>query len=169
METEVIINKVAQSSMVSLDLATYYPTGERKSYDLAQNLYGGLILREKDFREFLKQHDWEAYREAFVAVFCSADAIVPVWAYMLLASHLQTVAKEMVFGTAEELEKKLFEKKLQNIDLEEFKDKKVVIKGCSEYDIPPAVYAQLTEILRPVAASIMYGEPCSTVPIFKRK
>lgn len=169
MESETIINKVAQSALITLDLADYYTAGERKTYDLAGNLYGGLILREKDFREFLKQHDWESYRGAFVAVFCSADAIVPVWAYMLLASYLQPVAAEMVFGTAEELEKKLFEKKLQSLDLEEFKDKKLVIKGCSEYDIPPAVYAHLTELLRPVAVSIMYGEPCSTVPIFKRK
>ena len=136
---------------------------------MKDHLFMGLILKEKDFREALKTLDWEQYRDKNVALTCSADAIIPVWAYMLVASNLQPVAKEIVMGDEPELHRQLFLKNISKIDINDFTDKRVVIKGCGETPIGDFVYMELTKLLRPVAKSIMYGEPCSTVPIFKRK
>ena len=129
----------------------------------------GMILREKDFREALKNLDLSQYENKMVAVTCSADAVIPVWAYMLVASYLQPVATEIHFGTAEKLKNDLLLKNIAQIDVSNFSDKRVVIKGCGELPIGESAYLEATKILRPVAKSIMYGEPCSTVPIFKRK
>jgi len=166
---ETIVNKVASSGLITLNLETYYNTGERLIYDIKDNLFHGLILREKDFREFIKTHDWSAYAGKNVAITCSADAIVPTWAYMLLSNKLSPYANEVVFGDLETLEAVLFTKALAKIDFSEFADQRVVVKGCADIDIPTFAYVEITKQLTQVAKSIMYGEPCSTVPIFKRK
>ncbi len=167
--SEPIINKVAESGIITLDLETYYPRGENIVFDLKDYLFKGMILKEKDFREALKEQDWEKYRGKNVAVACSIDAIIPVWAYMLVASYLQPVAGEIVMGDEKELHKTLFLKNLSSIPINEMTGKRVVIKGCGETPIADYVYMEVTKMLRPVAKSIMYGEPCSTVPVYKRK
>jgi Protein of unknown function (DUF2480) len=163
-----IVNRVANSGLVTLDLKDYYPTGKRIIYDIGENLFEGLILREKDFRQFLKENDWSKYQDANVAITCSADAIVPMWAYMLLAVHLESFASNVMFGNTEDLEKELFRKAMEKIDLRFYENKKVVIKGCSDLPIPTSAYVEITRLLKPYVQSIMYGEPCSTVPIYKR-
>ena len=166
---EEIINKVALSSLVSLDLEEFYPQGKRIEYDLATNLYEGLVLREKDFRAFLKTHDWKYYENTHVAIKCSSDAIVPTWAYMLVAIHLEPYAKTIIFGDSTVLETELSRQMIANLDVEKYKDAKVVIKGCSKLPIPISAYVEISRILRPLVASLMFGEPCSTVPLYKRK
>jgi hypothetical protein len=163
-----IINKVAESGLITLDLEKYYPAGETAVFDMKDYLFMGLILKEKDFREALKKQDWSVYKGKNVAVTCSADAIIPVWAYMLVASYLQPVAREIVMGDEKELHKSLFLKNLAAINISEFADKRVVVKGCGETPIGDFVYMEITKLLRPVVKSIMYGEPCSTVPIYKQ-
>ncbi|RWY49223.1 DUF2480 family protein [Mucilaginibacter gilvus] len=166
---ENIINKVAQSGLVTLDPAQFYPAGERVVYDIKDNLFHGLMLREKDFREFVKRHDWAHYQDKFIAVTCSADAIVPAWAYMLLANRLAPYAREVVFGDAEVLETVLFVKQIATMDVEQYRDQRLVIKGCGDTPVPVSAYVELTKKLTPVAKSLMFGEPCSTVPIYKRR
>lgn len=166
---ENIINKVAQSGLVTLDPAQFYAPGERVVYDIKDNLFHGLILREKDFREFVKTHDWAQYQGKNVAVTCTADAIVPAWAYMLLANRLAPYARQVVFGDAEVLETVLFVKEVSRLDVEQYRDQRVVIKGCGDIPVPVSAYVELTQRLTPVAKSLMFGEPCSTVPIYKRK
>lgn len=165
---ESIINKVAESGIVTLDPATYFPAGETVIFDLKDHLFMGLILKEKDFREGLKKLDWEIYRDKNVALICSADAIIPVWAYMLIASGLQPIAREIIMGDEKELQRQLFIKNISNIEIKDFEDKRVVIKGCGDTPIGDYVYMELTKLLRPVVKSIMYGEPCSTVPVYKK-
>ena len=165
---ENIVNKVAQSGLVSLDLADLYPAGERFFYDIKDNLFHGLMLKEKDFREFIKGHNWESYAGKHIAIGCSADAIVPTWAYMLLASKMAPFAKTVVFGDLKLLETILFERELSKMDIEKYRDQRVVVKGCGEIAVPDSAYIDITVKLSSVAKSIMYGEPCSTVPIFKR-
>ena len=167
--TEPITNKVAESGIITLDPASFSPNGETAIFDLKDYLFMGLILKEKDFRETLKKLDWELYRNKNVAVTCSADAIIPVWAYMLVATNLQPVAKEIVMGDEKELQRILFLKNISQININEFVDQRVVIKGCGDTPIGDFVYLELAKLLRPVARSIMYGEPCSTVPVFKKK
>lgn len=167
--SEVFVNKVADSGLITLDLEKYLPAGEIITFDLKEHLFMGLILKEKDFREALKNLDWTVYRDKNVAVVCSVDAIVPVWAYMLVATYLQPVAKEVYVGSAAEMQKHLFLKNLAAIRVEEFEGQRVVVKGCGEIPIDNFAYAAITGILRPVVKSIMYGEPCSTVPIYKKK
>jgi hypothetical protein len=162
------LNRLQESSIITFDLEQYYPTGERTTYDLAQNLFQGLMLREKDLREFVKTHDWQAYRDKHVALFCSVDAIVPTWAYLIVAAHLQKVARTVVFGDEEALETQLYLKNLENIDWESFRDKRVVIKGCSKKDVPTAVYVEAMCRLAPIAKLLMFGEACSSVPLFKK-
>jgi hypothetical protein len=163
-----IINKVAESGLVTIDPFTYYPKGDTAVFDMKDHLFMGLILKEKDFREALKGLDWEAYRGKNVAVTCTVDAVIPVWAYMLVAAYLEPVAKEIAMGDEKELHRRLFLKNLEQISVSDFADKRVVIKGCGETPIGDFVYMELTRLLRPVAKSIMYGEPCSTVPVFKK-
>ncbi|RYY53452.1 MAG: DUF2480 family protein [Chitinophagaceae bacterium] len=165
---ETFVNKVAESGLVTIDPADFIPVGANLVFDLKGYLFMGLILKEKDFREALKSTDWENYRGKNVAVTCSADAIVPVWAYMLIATYLEPVAASIVMGTELELQKQLFLRNLAAIDLSEFADKRIVVKGCGEIPIGDFVYMELTRLLRPVVKSIMYGEPCSTVPVYKK-
>ncbi len=167
--SDAIINKVADSGLVSLDLENYYPKGEVVVFDMKDHLFMGLILKEKDFREALKNLDWEIYKNKYVAVTCTADAVIPVWAYMLVASNLSSVAKDFLMGDEKELHRTLFLKNLSAINTQEFADKRIVIKGCGETPIGEFAYTEITKLLRPVAKSIMYGEPCSTVPVYKKK
>lgn len=166
---ENIVNRVALSGLISFDPAILYPEGERVVYDIKENLFHGLLLREKDFREFIKLHDWSQYQGKHIALTCSSDAIVPTWAYMLLANKMQPYAVTVVFGSLETLEVVLFDRAVQDLDIEQYRDQRVVIKGCGDISVPVSAYAELTRRLTAVAKSIMYGEPCSTVPIFKRK
>jgi hypothetical protein len=163
-----IVNRVEKSGLVTLDLEQYYVPGERVLIDIAEQLFQGLVLREKQFRDYIKTTDWSQFKNKFVAITCSADAIIPTWTYMLLASALQPYARKIEFGNLENLEVKIFSEQLQEIAWEKFSNAKVVIKGCSKIEVPPAVYVQATNLLLPYAASIMFGEPCSTVPVFKR-
>jgi hypothetical protein len=167
MENE-IVNKVSQSGLITIDLEEFYPAGERVLFDIKELLFQGLVLREKDFREFIKNEDWNKYKDKYVALTCSADAIVPTWAYMLLASQLEPIAKKVVFGNLESLETILYSEILSKININNYKNARVVIKGCGNLPIPKSAYVQITSLLRPLAKSIMYGEPCSTVPLYKK-
>lgn len=164
-----IINKVAESGLITLDLEAYYPKAEIAVFDLKPHLFMELILKEKDFRLALQQLDWSPFTGKIVAVTCSADAVIPVWAYMLVATYLQPVAKDVIFGDADTALKQSFLQEIDRIDLSEFTDKRIVVKGCGEFPIGDYAYMEITKRLRPIAKSIMYGEPCSTVPVFKKK
>lgn len=164
-----IINKVAESALTSLDLEEYYPEGETAVFDLKDHLFMGLILKEKDFRTALQTFDWEQFRDKNIAITCSVDAIIPMWAYMLVASYLNPVAREVVFGEEKNILQTLLVRNISQIKGEEYTDKRVVVKGCGDVPIPEAAYVEITNKLRPFVKSIMYGEPCSTVPIYKRK
>lgn len=166
---DAIINKVAQSSLVTLDLEKFYPSEELVNFDLKDHLFMELILKEKEYREALKNIDWNIYRNKNVAIMCSSDAIIPLWAYVLAVTYLQPFANDIIFGTQKEVFNILFLKNIEKIDPKEFEGKRVVIKGCGDKKIPETAYVAITKILRPVVKSIMYGEPCSTVPIFKQK
>ena len=167
--SDAFVNKVAESGLVTLDLEKWYPRESTAIFDLKGYLFMEMILKEKDFREALKNTDWTVYQDKHVAITCSADAIIPVWAYMLVASYLEPVAREIIMGNEQELHKHLFLKNLGAIDPLEYADARVVIKGCGETPIPDYVYMEITRKLRPVVKSIMYGEPCSTVPVYKKK
>ncbi len=167
MDTE-IINRVAGSGLVSLDLEAYYHPGERVVYDLKENLYMGLMLREKEFRAFLAEHDWHPYAGKNVAITCTEDAIVPTWAYMLLTLKLRPHANMVVFGTLADLNQKLYFDAIAAIDPEDYRDARVVVKGCAKVPVPTAAYVELTRVLQPVVQSLLFGEPCSTVPLYKR-
>lgn len=165
---EEIINKVARSPLQTIDLEELYVSGERIVLDVKDQLFQGIALREKDFREFIKLNNWSVFEGKHVAIHCSVDAIVPTWAYMLLSAALRPFAKTILFGTLEELEAQLFKTALDAIDWSKYEDAKVVIKGCSKVNVPIAAYVDVTSRLQPIASSIMFGEPCSTVPIFKK-
>lgn len=163
-----IVNKVAESGLITLDLEEYYPKEETAIFDLKNYLFMELILKEKDYREALKNLDWSIYQNKNVAITCSADAVIPMWAYMLAATYLQPVAKEIIFGNEDFLHRTLFLKNLSKLNTTEFADKRVVIKGCGDKSISETAYVEITKLLTPVVKSIMYGEPCSTVPIYKK-
>jgi hypothetical protein len=164
-----IVNKVAESGIITLDLVKFLPeAGSIASFDLEPFLFRGMILREKDYRAALPQHDWQSFAGRHVALYCSADAIIPVWAYMLAVSYLQPIAASVYFGTPAELEKYLVLQHIETIDIADYEDKRVVIKGCGDTPIPDAAYVAITQKLRPVVKSLMYGEPCSTVPVYKK-
>ena len=163
-----IINKVAKSGLISLDLEDYYHSGERVLYDLKDNLFMGLILKEKDFREFLKIHDWSQYFGKNVAIICTEEAVIPTWAYMLLTIQLEPFANAIVFGNLQDLETKLYNDALAKINFAEYTGAKVVVKGCSKVAVPTTAYVEITRRLKPYAQSIMFGEPCSTVPLYKK-
>jgi uncharacterized protein DUF2480 len=167
--SEPIVNRVANSALISLDLEEYYHPGKRVVYDIRQNLFQDLILKEKDFRAFVKEHNWQQYEGKNVALICSADAVIPTWAYMLLATVISPYANLVVSGNLDALEQALFQQALTKIDISQFKDQRVVIKGCSKVAVPIFAYVEIIRLLQPVATSIMYGEPCSTVPIYKAK
>ena len=164
-----IVNRVAQSKLVTLDLEEFYPKGTRLQIDIKDWLYNGLILKEKDFRNQISEHNWAQYENAYVALYCSTEAIIPGWAYMLISTKLQPHAKKVVLGSLEDLETILFQEIIEKMNVSDFKDKPVIIKGCTNKPIPPNAYLWATIKLQPVAKSIMYGEACSSVPLFKRK
>ena len=164
---EEIINKVSQSALVTLDLESFFPTENIQIFDLKPFLFMELILKEKDFRAALLTTDWSVYRDKIVGVYCSADAVIPVWAYMLVTSYLQPFAKEVIMGDEAAVLRQILTNRIQAIDPGEYKDQRIVIKGCGEKPIGDFAYLEITKLLRPVAKSIMYGEPCSTVPVFK--
>ena len=163
-----IINKVAKSGIITIDLESFYPEGERVLFDIKSLLFQELILRENDIREFVKTTDWTIYKNKYVALTCTVDAVVPTWAYMLLTTYLQPFAKKVVFGSLEILETILYQDIFNALDLSEYNDARIVIKGCGNLPVPKAAYVELTAILRPIAKSIMYGEACSTVPLYKQ-
>ncbi len=165
---EIIVNKVSESGLITLDLEDYYPKEEIEVFDMKGYLFMGLILKEKEFREAMKNLDLSVYKGKHIALTCSADAIIPIWAYMLAASYLEPVANEVVFGDKDFLHRTLFLKNILKINTADYLDKRVVIKGCGELPVSETAYVAVTSLLRPVAKSIMYGEPCSTVPIYKK-
>lgn len=165
---EEIVNRVTSSPLIMIDLEEIYPKEERVVYDLKDNLFQGLILKEKDFREYLKDHNWAQYRNKYVAINCSADAIVPTWAYMLLAIHLEPYVAGMAFGDLNTLEKWICQKFLNELDTSAYLDKKIVIKGCAHLPLSEFAFVELTRLLLPVVSSLMFGEPCSTVPLYKK-
>lgn len=164
-----IVNKVAQSGLLTLDLEDLMFPGERALLDIKSWLFEEIILKEKDYREHILKHDWSQYQDKYVAITCSADAIIPTWAYMLAVVNLQSFAKKIVLGDLMLLESELFKDRIAELNPEDFQDQRVVIKGCSTKQVPLSAYIDLTAFLSPLVKSIMYGEPCSTVPVFKRK
>ena len=166
---ETIINRVASSGLVTINLEDYYVEGERVVFDIKDYLFEEFLLREKDFREFVKTNDWSKYKDKLVCITCSNDAIVATWAFMIVAAAMQPFAKKIIFSSLETLETILFAEALSKLNIEDFRDLRVVIKGCGDKPVPAAAYVELTRLLQPVAKSIMYGEPCSTVPVYKAK
>lgn len=163
-----IVNRVDQSGLVSIDMEAWYSDFPYVIYDIKQNLFQELILREKEFRTFLKEKDWTEMEGKYVFLVCTADAIVPTWAYMLLAGKLQNVAKSVEFTSEGAILEKIFKKIIAEIEVEKYRNQKVVVKGCSKVDVPVNAYVELTNKLQPVVQSLMFGEPCSTVPIYKK-
>jgi hypothetical protein len=163
-----IVNKVAQSGLITLKLEDYAPQAEILPFDLAPYLFKGLVLREKEFRQAMSELDWTLYHGKHLAVHCSADAIIPLWAYMLVAVHAQEQVQGLSFGTVTEAETRLFLDRIRTIDLEPYRGARVVVKGCADQAIPEAAYLEIAALLRPVVQSLMFGEPCSTVPLYKR-
>jgi hypothetical protein len=167
---EVLINKVAESGIITLNLEQYLPDPAALSvFDIKPFLFKEMILREKDFRLALAEHNWEQYRDKCVAVTCSADAIIPMWAYMLIATQLSPVATGVYSGNLEQLQEQVLVQGIEAIDNSEYTDKRVVIKGCGDKALPGAAFIAISKKLRPVVKSLMYGEPCSTVPVYKKK
>ena len=169
MEEQEIINRVANSALQVFDLEDYYPEGERKVIDISEWLLEGFVLREKDFRATLKDHNWEQYKDAYVAVHCSTDAIVPAWAYMLVSTYLQPFAKKVIQGTIANLDVQLYQEILSEIDYSEYTGKPVIVKGCSKKPVPQEAYVMAVQKLMPFAKSLMFGEACSAVPLYKKK
>ncbi|MFN6286065.1 MAG: DUF2480 family protein [Bacteroidota bacterium] len=163
------VNKVAESGLITIDLENWYPKGEIVVFDLKDYLFMGMIVKEKEFRDTLKNTDWEVYRNKMVSVVCSVDAIIPSWAFMLVASYLQPVCKELALATPEEMRKQVFLRNIQSINSVDYKDQRVIVKGCGDTPIGDFAYLEIARILRPVVRSLMYGEPCSTVPVFKKQ
>ena len=163
-----IVNRVAKSPLITFDLEEFYPEGKRMRLDLSQWLEQGFILREKEFRTALKAFDFSSYQSAYVALHCSTEALLPAWANLLVTSHLQKFAKKVVWGSLEDLEAAIFQSLIEAIDPQAFKDKPVIIKGCAEKNIPPTAYIALVEKLQPHVKSLMYGEACSSVPLYKK-
>ena len=167
---ETFVNKVAESGILTIDLVDYLPREEDvKTYDVKPFILSEMIMKEKDFRASLIAHDWAQYNNKHVAITCSTDAIIPMWAFMLVSTYLQPVVSSVYFGTEQELKKHLTISRINSIDPQEYQDKRVVIKGCGDTSIPETAYVAVTGLLRPYVKSLMYGEPCSTVPIYKRK
>lgn len=169
MKDGIIQNKVAESELITLDLKTFLPTEQPLQFDLSNYLFRGLILKEKDYREALAKTDWTTYAQKTVLIHCSADVIIPVWAYMLAAVYLKTNAAEIYFDNPDGWKEKRMLKNIEEIDVENYRDRRVVVKGCGEEKIPDSAYFEITKRLLPVVKSILYGEPCSTVPVYKKK
>lgn len=166
---DTIVNRVAASALITFDLEKLYQIGSRQSIDLSQWLDQGLLLKEKEFRAQLKAHDWSIYRDKFIALQCSTEAILPSWAFLLVTTHLQPFARKVVLGNLKDLEVQLFTEEIQLLELSPYKDQTVIIKGCSEKTVPQDAYVQLISKLQPVVKSLFYGEACSSVPLYKKK
>jgi len=166
---EEIVNRVAKSKLVVVDLEDYYPIGKRILFDIKDWLYEGIVLREKEFRTNVTSHDWSQYKDVYVALTCSTDAIIPAWAYMLITMYLEPFAKKVLIGDLEQLEASLYQTIIENLDTDAFKGKPLIIKGCSNKPVPANAYILLSQKLKPIAQSIMYGEACSAVPLFKKR
>ena len=166
---EEIINRVANSKLKVIDLEDYYPNGKRILFDIKDWLFEGFVLREKDFRTQVNEFDWSQYKDNYIALTCSSDAIIPGWAYMLLSIHLEPYAKKVIVGNLDNLETSIYQDIISHLDISEFQDKPIIIKGCSNKPVPQNAYIMLSNKLKPVAKSIMYGEACSSVPLFKKK
>lgn len=164
-----IVNKVAKSPLITFNLEDFYPEGERHQIDIKDWLFQGIVLKEKDFRAALKSYDWSVYQDSYVALQCSTDAIVPSWAYLLITTYLIDVAKRVVFGNLELLNSILYEEQIQKLDVSAYQDKPLIIKGCSNKPVPENAYLMALQKLQPVAKSIMFGEACSAVPLYKKK
>lgn len=168
MSEQVLVNRVANSRLITLDLETFYPEGEVVPFDLKNYLFMELILKEKDFREALAALDWSEYAGKNLAVFCSTDAIIPMWAYMLVATYAAPHARDISLCAPENFVENYFLKKINSLNINDYSDERVIVKGCSDKPVPPSAYLEITRRLQPVAKSIMFGEPCSTVPVYKR-
>lgn len=166
---ETIVNKIAESKLEIFDLEDHYPAGERIAVDISQWLIEGFLLKEKDFRLALTQHDWSRYNGAYVAIYCSTDAIIPAWATILVTVYLAPFAKKVVSGSIDDLNNSLYQEILDNIDYSQYAGKPVILKGCSKKPVPMGAYLMAAQHLQRVATSIMYGEACSAVPLYKRK
>ncbi len=164
-----IINRIQNSKLISIDLEAFYPQGERISFDIKKWLFNDIILKEKDFREFVKNHNWSQYKNAFVALHCSADAIIPSWAYLLITVNLSQFTNRIVVGDLNTIETVLYTEIISKLDEEQYRGKHVLIKGCTKKPVPETAYIQLAQKLVHVATSVMYGEACSNVPLFKHK
>lgn len=164
-----IINRVANSKLVTLDLEDFYPEGKRVLFDIKDWLFEGFVLREKDFRQQVLEFDWSIYEDTYMALTCSTDAIIPGWAYMLLSINLEPYAKKIIVGNLEQLETSIYQDIITNLDISEYVGKPIIIKGCSNKPVPQNAYIMLSNKLKPVARSIMYGEACSSVPLYKKK
>ncbi len=166
---EEIRNKVTESGLISLDLAKYKPTQDIIGIDISEQLWQGIVLKEKDFRIWIKENDWTIYKNKAVYIHCSVEAIIPTWAFMLISTQLNNIAHSYLVGSKEDIQKRLIMTNIKNEDLIPFKDGRIIVKGCSDIPCPDFSMVELIKILQPIAKSIMYGEPCSTVPVFKRK
>ncbi len=164
-----IINKVAKSKLITIDLEDYYPQGNRVLFDIKDWLFEEIILKEKDFRLSVKNHDWSQYKDSFVALTCSSDAIIPSWAYLLITANIAPFSKKTVVGNLRTLETAIYQDIISDLSIDQFKDKPLIIKGCSNKEIPKTAYVLLVTKLQPIAKSIMFGEACSTVPLYKNK
>ena len=164
-----IINRVANSALITIDLEDYYPSGTRIVFDIKDWLYESLVLREKEFRTFVESHDWDIYRNKYIALCCTSQAIIPGWAYMLIRLRLSEIAKQVIIGDLEALETNIYHKIIENLDISHCENKPVIIKGCSNKPVPQNAYLFLIDKLKPVAKSILYGEACSSVPLYKKK
>ena len=164
-----IENKVAQSGLITISLEEFHQKGERIIFDIKPYLWQEQVIKEKDFRTFIKTHDWEQYKSKFVAITCSVDAIVPSWAYMLVAVALNPYAKKTTFGNLQDLERELYIDSINNFDIETIRDERVLVKGCGDINIPDSVFISVTEKFIPVVQSLMFGEACSNVPLYKKK
>ena len=165
---EGIVNKVEQSGLLEINLEDYYSEGTRSLIDLKSCLFQGLILKEKDFRAFVRNEHWEKYKDHFVAITCSAEAIIPTWAYMLVAASLKGIARKVIYGDLQTLETVLFLDTFSKFDVEKYRDKKILIRGCGHLPVPESAYVEITNLLTPVAKSVMFGEACGTVPVYKQ-
>lgn len=166
---EEIINRVANSKLITIDLEDYYPEGKRILFDIKDWLFEGFVLREKDFRKQVSEHDWAQYQDNFIALTCSTDAIIPGWAYMLLSIQLESYAKHIVIGNLETLETSIYQNIISNLNVSDYNNKPIIIKGCSNKPVPQNAYIMLSNKLKPIVKSIMYGEACSSVPLYKNK
>jgi hypothetical protein len=164
-----IINRVANSKLVTINLEDYYPSGQRVVFDIKDWLYEGFVLREKEFRAQVASFDWSQYQDTYVALTCSSDAIIPGWAFLLLSVHLEPYAKKTIVGTLENLETSIYQDILNDLDVSSFEGKPIIIKGCSNKPVPQNAYIMLSNKIKPIAKSIMYGEACSSVPLYKSK